>query len=78
MGNLLSFFEKQTITYIYKNKKKELPFTTSVGSTTMSEDEVQAYMNARDEHMRRWSRMYSGSFLETEYRYDPEFQMLNK
>lgn len=73
MGGLLSFFAKQTITYVYDGKKKEIPFTTSVGSTTMTEDEYQAYMNARDAHMRRWSRMYSDSFLETEYRYEPEY-----
>lgn len=74
MGGLLSFFEKQTIKYVYNEKQKELPFTTSVGSTTMSDDEVQAFMNARNAQMRRWSRMYSDSFLESEYRYDPDYQ----
>jgi hypothetical protein len=70
MGSLLSL-ANVTISYIYKGEKVDMPFSTSVSSSVLSEEEYEVYMKARDDHIRRWSRMYSDSFLESEYRYDP-------
>lgn len=50
---------------------REVPFSTSNTNNLMSEEEYKIFMDARDYKIRRWSRMYSDSFLESEYRYDP-------
>lgn len=75
MGLILSL-AKTTITYVYNGTQKTIPFTTSneTESSLMTEEEYGVYMKAREDHIRRWSRMYSDSFLEQDYRWDPDFQ----
>lgn len=73
MGSILS----STIHYVYKGAEKEVPFTTSATNNwteSMTPDEYQEYMTHRKQHVRKWSRMYSDSFLESEYRYDGDLK----
>ena len=69
MGSILS----STIHYVYRGKEKVIPFTTSATNNwteSMTPEEYRNYMSHRQQHVRKWSRMYSDSFLESEYRYD--------
>ena len=74
MGSYISYLTKlttSTVQYMYQGTLREVPFSTSNTNNLMSEEEYKIFMDARDYKIRRWSRMYSDSFLESEYRYDP-------
>ena len=75
MGSYISYLTKltaSTVQYMYKGTLRELPFSTSNTNNVMTEEEYKIFMEAREKKMRSWSRIYSDSFLESEYRYDPE------
>ena len=76
MGSYLSYITRlttSTVQYVYQGTLRELPFSTSNTNNLITEEEYKIFMDARYDKIRRWSRMYSDSFLESEYRFDPEY-----
>ena len=74
MGSYIGYIRtlaRTTIRYVYDGRTKEVPFTTSSGD--IPECEYADFTKAKEAHIRKWSgRMYSDSFLEQEYRWDPD------